>query len=122
MPTFHNTTDVLAYQEGDVRFLPIALPYGFNHWSEAARQLREDNPDFFAEREICSKNDTIGVIACQDANGNEVVRGFMAMCTGSRYVCTDWKQRQGTPTTVPQADILGIAVRKGLVTLLKVKV
>lgn len=116
MPTFKNISEVLEFTGGDTRFMTVALPYGFNHWSEGARQLREDNPDFFEDHVLDSTQD-IGVLAAQDGEGRDTVRGWMAIFPGSRYVCTDWRKRLGTPTTTVQADILGIAVRKGLMTL-----
>lgn len=115
MPVFNNISEVLNFVGGDARFMEVSLPYGFNHWSEGARQLQEDNPQFFQDRpSIQAAEQSVGVLASVDEDGEHVVRGWMAIFPGSRYVCSDWKKRRGTKTSVAQVDLLGIAIRKGL--------
>jgi hypothetical protein len=114
MPVFNNITDVLRHTGGDSRFLPVALPYGFNHWSEGRRQLLEDNPTFFAKHELGATQD-IGVLATEDGSA----RGWMAIFPGSRYVCTNWAKRLTTPTVIPKPYLLGAQVRKAIAEGLK---
>jgi hypothetical protein len=121
MPVFKNVSDVLTHVgEQDIRFMPIALPYGFNHWSEAKRQLIEDNRDFFLEdsqfmsevRKTFNEDPgavQIGVLATEYGQ-----RGFMVILEGSRYVCTDWVKRLSIPTRVVTADAVGASVRKAI--------
>lgn len=117
MPVFKNISEVLKFVGGSARFMPVALPYGFNHWSEGARQIREDNPKFTQDNPLDGAKHEVGVLASHDDEGKEVIRGFMVIYPGSRYVCSDWTKRVGLPVTVVQAGLLGIAVRKGLITL-----
>lgn len=111
MPVFNNISDVLLHiGTDDVRFMPVSLPYGFNHWSAGKAQLIEDNAAFFLKKKIVLDCDAqIGVLATEDGP-----RGWMLMLPGSRYVCTDWIKRLGAPQHIPQPDLLGIRVRQAI--------
>lgn len=111
MPVFTNISDVLLHVgTDDARFMPISLPYGFNHWSVGKAQLIEDNAEFFQKSQIeldCEAQ--VGVLATEDGS-----RGWMIILEGSRYVCSDWRKRLTTPQIIPQPDALGVRIRKAI--------
>lgn len=111
MPVFTNISDVLMHTgTDDVRFMPVSLPYGFNHWSAGKAQLIEDNAEFFRKNKIeLACDERVGVLATEDGT-----RGWMVILEGSRYVCTDWVKRLTTPQVIQRPDALGVQVRKAI--------
>jgi hypothetical protein len=112
MPVFTNISDVLMHiGTDDVRFMPISLPYGFNHWSAGKAQLIEDNAEFFLKKKIVLDCDAqVGVLTTEGGNA----RGWMVILEGSRYVCTDWVKRLATPQHIQHPDLLGVHVRRAM--------
>lgn len=111
MPVFKNVSDVILHiGSEEVRFMPVSLPYGFNHWSEGKAQLIEDNAEFFLKNNIELDCDAqVGVLATEEGS-----RGWMIILEGSRYVCTDWRKRLATPLRIQMPDALGVQVRKAI--------
>lgn len=111
MPVFTNISDVLLHTgTDDVRFMPVSLPYGFNHWSAGKAQLIEDNAEFFLKNKIELDCDAqVGVLATEEGS-----RGWMLLLPGSRYICTDWVKRLATPQHIQHPDLLGVHIRRAI--------
>lgn len=112
MSVHTNISEVLkAIGSNDARFAAIELPQGFNEWSRAVEQLKEDNPAFF---------DMWGAVDCTDPRvtvgalwgaGRGFI-GYMLITDRSRYVITNWAQRLTQvyqPSALP--GVLGAAIR-----------
>jgi hypothetical protein len=108
MPVFKNVSEVLAYiGSDDAEFQTLIRPQGFNHWSDAKKQLEEDNPSFFAERGEIPVDCDIGILMSRQHH-----RGFMVILPGSRYVVTNWVKNLTHPRPpVALPGVLGASIR-----------
>ena len=112
MSVHTNISEVLSHiGSNDARFAAIELPQGFNEWSRAVEQLKEDNPKFFAKfGEVSAVDPSITVGALWGAGRGFI--GYMLMTDRSRYVITNWAERLTQvyePSALP--GVLGAAIR-----------
>ena len=112
MPVLNNISDVLTFVGSqDARAVPIKLPIGFNEWSEAKKQLEEDNAEFFTTADPVPVDAQI--CALWTENGK---RGFMLVQENpKRYICTNWlKNLVQRPVEAPIPNLMRHQMRQAL--------